>query len=71
MSQKPEDLSQDDNEVRRDSLNTEIIVLDGPCDHTIRPMEDWFRKILEQKGVIKPRPQAPETPTAPSDQAPP
>jgi hypothetical protein len=58
MSDKLESENPDD-EVRRDSLNTEAVVIDVAADTTFRPIEEWFRKILEQKGVIPRRPQPP------------
>jgi hypothetical protein len=70
MSEKHHDSSRGDDEVRMDSLNTDIIVLDGPVDTTVRPMDENLRRILEQKGVIKRRPQAPETPPTSSDAPP-
>jgi hypothetical protein len=60
MNQKPEDGDHDNDEIWCDSLNSEIMEIKGPTDTTVRPMEEWLRKALEKKGVIKPRP--PQTP---------
>jgi hypothetical protein len=63
MNQKREDGSRANDEIWCDSLNSEIVEIKGPTDTTVRPMEEWLRKALEKKGVIKPRPtEAPPTP---------
>ncbi len=70
MSETPADNTRDDDAVQSDSLNVETIVIDGPGDHTIRPMSETLRKILEQKGVIKPRPVEPQIPPTNSAEPP-
>ncbi len=69
MNEKPEDGNHDNGEIWSDSLNSDIVELKD-VDTTVRPMEEWLRKALEKKGVIKPRPPAPEPPPAPPDQPP-